>query len=338
MKQELTLLTKSKTPKLVKITEASGIPLIGCLPFGVIDRGSNLLQVRTATFCNMRCPFCSTSANDSKRHPVNYQVNINYLLRWVKEVVEFKDCDVEINIDSVGEPSAYPKLVELVKGVRALEKVKVVSMQSNGTLFNEKIIKDLENAGLTRINLSLHTLDKEKGKLLFGMPTYNLDKVLENVMLINESKIELCLTPVLIPGVNEDDVKGVIKFSKELKCRIGIQKYEVHKTGRKMKNVKEMTYWKFYKKLEEWEKEFDVKLKIGPNDYKIFRRKAIPKEFNKDEIVNVEVKKEGWQKDQMIGVAKNRVITLINCSKPIGSRVKAKIVSDKNNIYIAKSL
>ena len=146
------------------------------------------------------------------------------------------------------------------------------------------------------------------------------------------------MTPVLIPGVNEDDVKEVIKFSKELKCRIGIQKYEVHKTGRKMKNVKEMTYWKFYKKLEEWEKEFDVKLKIGPNDYKIFRRKAIPKEFNKDEIVNVEVKKEGWQKDQMIGVAKNRVITLINCSKPIGSRVKAKIVSDKNNIFIAKLL
>jgi len=138
-------------------------------------------------------------------------------------------------------------------------------MQSNGTLFNEKIIKDLENAGLTRINLSLHTLDKEKGKLLFGMPTYNLDKVLENVMLINESKIELCLTPVLIPGVNEDDVKGVIKFSKELKCRIGIQKYEVHKTGRKMKNVKEMTYWKFYKKLEEWEKEFDVKLELLSN-------------------------------------------------------------------------
>src|SRR3989344_9271978 len=130
---------------LVKIDDSSGIPLIGALSFGIIDRGSNLIQVRASTFCNMNCQFCSTDGGPYSKRISNYQVDVNYVLKWIKEVVEFKDCDVEINIDSVGEPSAYPQLSELVKGVRALDKVKVVSMQSNGTLFNEKMIKDLEN-------------------------------------------------------------------------------------------------------------------------------------------------------------------------------------------------
>lgn len=321
---------------LIQIDENSGIPLIGALPFGIIDRGSNLLQVRATTICNMRCPFCSTSANDLNRHPVNYQVDLDYLLRWIKEVVDFKNCNVEINIDSVGEPSSYPYLAELVKGVRKFENVKVVSMQSNGTLFNEKLIKDLEEAGLTRINLSLHSLDKEKSKILFGMSHYNLDKVLDNIKLINNSKIELCLTPVYLPGVNDNDVESIIKFAKEINCRIAIQKYEIHKTGRKMKKVKEMTYWKFYKKLEEWEKQYNIKLKIGPRDLNIFRVKSLPKPFKENEIVKLEIKAPGWQANQMLGVAKNRAVTILNCDKPVNSFVKARIVNDKNNIYIAE--
>ena len=50
------------TEGLIKIDEASGIPLIGLLHIGVIDRGSNLLQVRTSTACNKSCTFCSTDA------------------------------------------------------------------------------------------------------------------------------------------------------------------------------------------------------------------------------------------------------------------------------------
>ena len=322
--------------QLIKIDESSGIPLIGALPFGIIDRGSNLLQVRATTICNMHCPFCSTGSGISSKHAADYIVEVNYLLKWIKEIVEFKDCDVEINLDSVGEPTSYPYLVELVKGIKKLGKVKVVSMQSNGTLFNEKLIKSLEEAGLTRINLSLHSLDKEKSKLLFGMTSYNLDKVLENIKLINNSKIELCLTPVYLPGINDQDIESIIKFAKEINCRIAIQKYEIHKTGRKMKKVKEMTYWKFYKKLEEWEKQYNIKLKIGPKDLNIFRVKSLPKTFKKNERIQLQIKALGWQVNQMLGVAKNRVVTILNCNKPINSLVKARIVNDGNNIYIAE--
>ena len=35
------------------------IPLIGHIAFGIIDRGTNLLQIRATSFCALSCIFCS---------------------------------------------------------------------------------------------------------------------------------------------------------------------------------------------------------------------------------------------------------------------------------------
>src|SRR3989338_5895140 len=88
----------------IKIDATSGIPLIGLLHIGVIDRGSNLLQVRTSTACNMSCTFCSTDTGPyAKVKKKNIVVDPHYLLHWVKEVVALKECDnIEINLDSMG--------------------------------------------------------------------------------------------------------------------------------------------------------------------------------------------------------------------------------------------
>jgi len=38
------------------------IPLFGCIAFGIIDRGTNVLQVRPISECPLACIFCSTDA------------------------------------------------------------------------------------------------------------------------------------------------------------------------------------------------------------------------------------------------------------------------------------
>ena len=248
--------------QLIKINKESGIPLIGVIAFAIIDRGSNLIQIRPTTVCNLSCVFCSTDAGEnSKFHPYNYEVEVNYLLEWIKEVVEFKGEGTEINIDSVGEATCYKDLIKLIKGIKEIKGIERISMQSNGTLLTKEKIKELEKAGLNRINLSLHSLNEERNKFLTNCEDYNTKHVLEVAELINKSKIELLLAPVFIPK-NGEDIEGIIELSKKLNCKIGIQKYEIHRYGRKIKNVKEMTFWKFYKKLEEWEKKFNIKLKL----------------------------------------------------------------------------
>lgn len=321
---------------IVKIDEKSGIPLLGCIAFGVIDRGSNLLQIRATTVCNMKCKFCSTSANNFDMHPSNFIVDKDYLVKWTKHVIDLKDCkEIEINIDSMGEPTSYPQLAELISDLKKIPEVTFISMQTNGTLLTKELIKKLEKAGLGRINLSIHSLQNLQSKELFGSSGYQLPKILESIKEILKTKIELLLAPVWLPNVNDNEIEKIIQLSKELNCKIGIQKYEIYKYSRKMKESKHVNFYKFYKKLEEWESKYNVKLKLGPNDFKIIRTKKIPLAFKVGEKVRCVIKSPGWINNQMIGVAKNVCISINNCKLPINSETNVKIVENKNSIYIA---
>jgi len=315
---------------LIKITKE--IPLIGHIAFGLILRGSNLIQVRPTTLCNLRCPFCSTASNDPNIHSTDYEVEPDYLIKTIKEVVNFKECNnTEINIDSVGEPLMYPKLTYLIKEIKKIPQVKKISMQTNGTLLTKDNIKQLEQAGLNHINLSIHTLDEKQAKELSGNSNYDIKKILN---LLKEIEIDLWLTPVWIPNINDKEIIKIIQLAKSLNLRLGIQKYEIYKYSRKMKKAKKINYYKFYKKLSEWEKEFNVKLKIGPSDFNIQRTKKLPPVFKKGEKLQATTKLPGWFKNQTIAIARNRTIT-INKKLPLNKKINIKILQNKNNIYLA---
>ena len=321
---------------IVKIIKESGIPLIGVIQFGIIDRRTNLIQIRPSTSCNLNCTFCSTDAGIHGKHSVQYEIEYNYLIEWVKGIIKLKECEeIEANIDSVGEPALYHDLIKLIKELKKIPEIKFISMQTNGTLLAKEKIKQLEKAGLNRINLSIHSLNKELAQKLSGMSAYNIEKIKTLASLIKNSKIELNITPVYLPNINDKEIEDIIELAKELKCNIGIQKYETYKYSRKEKKAKEQNWFKFYKKLGEWEKEFSYKLKYGPLDFNLKKTKPVEKAFEVNEKVNIEIKLPGWYKNQMIGMAKNRLITVLNCNSPLNSKIKAKIISNDNNIYIA---
>lgn len=336
MKLELIQSKEEIKPQLARITKESGIPLIGCIAFGIIDRGSNLLQVRCTSLCNMKCPFCSTAANDFRMHPTNYLVDVDYLAEEVSKVVKMKGDDVIIFLDSVGEPMSHPNFVELVKKLKQIDKVEEIVTITNGTFLTKEKIESLAGAGLDRINLSLHSLDIDLSKKLFGMQNYDIEKIKEAISYIKECSIDLMLTPVWIPKVNDNDIEEIIRFSKEVNCKIGLQNYETYKYSRKMKEAKKQTYWKFYKQIEKWEKDYRIKLKVSNKGLNVEKRPRIPEIFKIGEIVNVEIKCHGWMPNQMIGVAKGRCVTINNCVRVVGERMKVKIIQNKNNIYLAE--
>jgi uncharacterized protein len=321
-----------------KINEESQIPLVGAIAFGIIDRGTNLIQIRPTSVCNQKCPFCSTNANNSKIHPNTYEIEKNYLIKWVKKVIKEKESkEIEANIDSVGEITCHPKIIEIINEINKIKEVTYISLQTNGlTLTKEKVnkLKDSVN----RINLSIHTLNKKQAKELAGTDTYDIEKIKEIAKHIIKSKIELYLTPVWIPKINDEEILKLTDFAKEIGAKLGLQKYEVYKYSRKIKGAKAETYWKFYDKLKKLEKEKKIKLIIKREDMNIKKVKRIQTTMEIDEKINIEIKLPGWLPNQMIGIANDRCITVNNCNEKIGTSIQVKITDNKNNIYLAKKL
>jgi uncharacterized Fe-S cluster-containing radical SAM superfamily enzyme len=326
---------------LFHITRASDIPLVGCLYFGVVDRGSNLLQIRPSCGCNLSCPFCSVDAGPGSRSRVtDYQVELDYLMEAVEEIAPFKGPGVECHIDSPGEPMLYPDIVELVRRLKQIKEVSVVSMQSNGSLLSEKKIEQLEEAGLDRINLSIHSLDPEKAAYLAGAPGFDIEKIKEAAEKIAKSKIDLLIAPVYIPGINDPDIPELIRFALDIGAGkrwppLGIQKFEHYRLGRSPGKVRAQSWWQFYNRsMADWEKQLSIPLRLRPQDFAIEKRPMIPTVLERKEKTWVDIRAPGWVRGEILGVAKNRVVSVMDCPVTQG-RVRVQIVSNKHNIYVA---
>lgn len=328
----------------IRITEQCGIPLLGSLYFGLIDRGTSLLQVRPSCGCNLNCPFCSVDAGpESKTRATSYEVGRDYLAGYVREVARFKGPGVECHIDSPGEPMLYREIAELVHSLRSIPEVTTISMQTNGTLLSDPMIRSLESAGLDRINLSLHALDPAIAKTLAGVPWFDIEKIRRYAEAVAASRIDLLIAPVYLPGINDAEIPKIIRFAQEIGAgkrfpALGIQKFEKYRYGRSPRGVKPQSWWQFYNKsLRPWEKEFGQKLVITPQDFGTERRPMLHRCFEKGERVTVDIRAPGWLKGEMLGVARDRVISVMGCLKEQGD-LRVKILSAKHGIYVAVPL
>jgi len=58
------------------------VPLIGHVAFGVLDRGTNVIQVRPSTLCYHSCIFCSVDAGPASRtRQSEFLVEVHWLAR-----------------------------------------------------------------------------------------------------------------------------------------------------------------------------------------------------------------------------------------------------------------
>ncbi len=337
--------------EIIQVDENSEIPLYGIDFIGVIDRSTNVIELKPLTLCNLKCKYCFVSAGD---YNTNFIVEPNYLIEKVKEIIEVKGkYNIEIHLAPYGEMLLYPQLFELIEKLWKINGIDIISMQTNGLLLNEEKIRHLEKVKLTRINISLNSLNQEKANFLCNSVNYNVENLIKNINFLLDSKIDILIAPVWFPGENDKDIEEIIKYVCDLrsigysekKIKLGIQKYLIYKTGRKLKKIRPKSWGYFYKQLSDLEKKYKVKLKLGPRDFGIHKRKAVASlNIKKNDLVKLKVVSKGRWKREYVGKLDHNLGIKILLNKPIiqsesfiGSNIHAKIIKAnyKDNILTA---
>ncbi len=270
-------------------------------------------------------------------------VDLAQLLSAFEWAASYKEIDdIEAHIDTVGEPAMYPELVELVGGLSANSRVNVVSMQTNGTLLTTGLIDALDYAGLSRINMSIESLDPDLAKRIAGTDSYDLEKVLKSAEYIaKKTNIDLLIAPVWLPGINDAEIPKLIEFALSIGAgkkwpALGIQKFLPHKYGRKP-DIRAMNWENFYSRLKEWGKIYKTKLVLAPQDFGSHECKPLPRVFKRHERVKVKVAGPGWMKGEKLAVARDRVLTIVDADKvPVGAEVYVRMERVVDGIYIAR--
>jgi len=327
--------------KVLYIHEGFDVPLLGYNAFGLIDRGTNLIQVRGVSGCNLSCVFCSVDEGPySRTRKLDYVVDADYLMKWFDEVARIKGKGLEAHLDGQGEPLIYPFRVELVQALREHPNVSIISMQSNGTLLTDKLVEELAEAGLDRVNLSIHSLNPETARMLMGMKSYDLGHVLEMAEALVNAGIDVLIAPVIIFGVNDNEAEAFIGFARKIGAgrrwpALGFQNYVPYKFGRNPVIAKVKPFKEFYAWLRSLEEKTGMRpLVLKPKHFGMERREFIPLAFRPGEIVKAEVVLPGRIEDEMIAKARNRLIEVINTRAQVGDKVRVRIVRTRHGIYI----
>ena len=336
------------------------MPLQGCLYFGMIDRNTNIIEIRPITGCNLNCIFCSV---DLCRRQRDFVVNSDYLIEETEKLAKQKleqfktlrnkeissaqksedSLGIEIHINAMGEPLLYSPLADLIKGLKKIKNVKTISIDTNGSLLTESKVDELVKAGLTRFNISMNAFSAETAKKIAGIP-YPFENVKKICKYITK-KADILLAPVWLNGINDKDIEDIIKFSLEVReirnkrkplqltPFIGVQNFLEYEKGKKP--VKEKSWDEFFEFLKKLEEKYKIKLKLTREDFGIVAAKT-EKTFRKDEIIDAKIVSEGMFRGEKLCVANNRIISVFSDKKK--GRLKLKITRDKYNIFYGTEL
>ncbi|MDD9952806.1 MAG: radical SAM protein [Candidatus Woesearchaeota archaeon] len=319
----------------IYIHENTGIPLIGTNEFGIVDRGSNIIEIKPLTGCNFQCPYCSVDeGKNNKTH--DYVVECEYLIQEAAKVAKIKKHPVEFHIGPQGEPMLYPKFVELVRGLNNIPNTKHVTVVTNGSLLTEKLIDELAAAGLTKINLSLNAASQETADAMSGKK-YPLEHVKKMIQYC-QGKINVILAPTIVPGWNDHEIEPLVQLGKGLKSEfpvMGLQNFLHYKKGRNVSH--ERSFDEFFEMIKPLEKKHGMKLTgFTKEDYQIFDDTKLEKPFKKNDIVKATIKLPARYPNETIAVYNDRCITVVGKGAeklPMNKTVKLKIIRDKHNIF-----
>ncbi len=295
------------SPTLKTIDRDSGVPIFGLDFLGIIDRGTNIIEIKPITQCNLQCKYCFVSAGE---FCTNFQLALDFLINGVEKLVKIKGAhDLEVHIAPYGEALLFPPLVDFIQQVTRMSGISTISMQTNGLLLDEKKVDTLAAAGLTRFNISLNTLDEAQAAQLADVPSYNMQKLLAVFDHILSSAADLLLAPVWFPKINDGGIVDIIKYVKEKrsegysdkKLQLGIQKYLTYKTGRRLGKIRPKTWDYFYNQLHSLEKTHGIKLILKPSDFGIHRRDHLMLPLTSGEKSNAEIIMQGRYSNEWIG-------------------------------------
>jgi cyclic pyranopterin phosphate synthase len=190
---------------------------------GLVDpygRNINSLRVSITHRCNFNCFFCHGEGESG-----------GFSEATLDEIEAVVSTAANLGVRRVkitgGEPLLRGDLVEIVSRISPL--VDEISMTTNGVGLTEKAC-ELKEAGLKRVNVSLHSADSTVFRKVVGVDS--LDEVKRGIEEAQKCGLyPIKLNMVVMRGVNEAEVPGMIEYSKSTGAILQLIEYQALERG-----------------------------------------------------------------------------------------------------------
>jgi cyclic pyranopterin phosphate synthase len=168
------------------------------------------LRISVTDRCNFRCIYCMPAAG-LPWIPRDEVLSFEEITRVTRILVS--DCGVRTIRLTGGEPLVRKGIEELTAMIAGLDEGLDIAMTTNGILLRDKAAA-LKAAGLSRLNISLDTLQRDRFRNLARRDA--LERVLDGIRAAREAGFtRIKLNMVVMRGVNDDEVLDFARLARE---------------------------------------------------------------------------------------------------------------------------
>ncbi|MBI1870320.1 MAG: GTP 3',8-cyclase MoaA [Chlamydiae bacterium] len=165
------------------------------------------LRISVVDRCNLRCLYCMP-AQSAGFDPWNELLTYDEMARIIR-------CFSELGITKVritgGEPLVRPHIEELVFKIRKIRRIQELALSTNGVLLKGKA-RELKEAGLDRVNISLDTLKQDRFQKITRMDKlYDVLEGIDEALSCGLNPVKL--NTVLMKGINSDEILDLVHFA-----------------------------------------------------------------------------------------------------------------------------
>ncbi len=169
-------------------------------------RRIDYLRLSVTDRCHLRCSYCMPQGFRGFEEPANW-LNFDEIERLMAVFGKLGVHRVRI---TGGEPLLRHDLPQLVARLRRLKGIEDLSLSTNATQL-ENHARDLKAAGLTRINVSLDSLQRDRIERITGRDCY--DRIIAGLMAGKYAGLApIKINMVVMRGVNDDEIDDMAAF------------------------------------------------------------------------------------------------------------------------------
>jgi len=169
------------------------------------NRVHNYLRISLTDNCNLRCFYCMPEED--------YDFTPAGRLMQTDEIVEISRKFVEHGVNKIrltgGEPLVRKDAASVI--LRLAQLPVKLTLTTNGTRLHD-YVDVLEDAGITSLNISLDTLQKDKFNLMTRRDQF--DQVRRNIDLMVSRGFHVKLNVVAMKGLNDNEILDFINWTK----------------------------------------------------------------------------------------------------------------------------
>jgi len=186
-------------------------------PFG---RRVSSLRVSVTQRCDLACFFCHREGE----HDPGKEMTPAEIGRIVEVAAELGVTKIKV---TGGEPLMRGDIVEVIRLISP--HVREVSMTTNALILPGRAVA-LKEAGLKRVNISLHSLKRETVKKIAGVDC--LDRVKAGIQAADEAGLKpIKLNFVVMEGLNSGEIPDMLRLSAETGAILQLIEYQSLERG-----------------------------------------------------------------------------------------------------------